>query len=146
MTNLRQAVRILSKGKYTIGPEGTITSEDAVILEELLTADINRRNPGFTGSDLIRFKAYFILDALSNSSGTGQVIEKTVKDTRWKVAKSSGQSIWMDYIDQMIAEYHKARSDNFVPSGVSRCDSTVKGFDNSEIKQYGEPSESYSSL
>ena len=140
MSSVAQAVRVLSKGKYSIGPEGTITTEDFNVLLGLLSGDITRRNPGFTGSDLIRFQAYFVLDALATSSGSGQIIEKTVKDTRWKTSTPANTSQWMDYVDQMIAEYSKPKACTAIPAGVARCDSEMKGFDSTEPKQYGEPS------
>lgn len=141
MSTVAQAVRVLSKGKYTIGPEGTITNEDFSVLLDLLSSEITRRNPGFTGSELVRFQAYFVLDSLANSSGAGQVIEKTVKDVRWKTSTPNNSSQWMDYVDQMISEYSKPKACSMVPVGVARCDSTVKGFDNSTVKQYGSPSD-----
>lgn len=134
---LYQAIRVLSKGKYTVGPEGTISSEDAAILEELLADEINRRNPGFAGSDLIRFKAYHMLDAIVNFAGSGTIIDKTVKDTRWKVATPKASSQWMEYADKMIAGYRNG----LMPTGVARCDSEMAGFDSSTIQQYGEPSD-----
>lgn len=134
-----QAVRILSKGKYSIGPEGTISTEDAAVLEELLADEVSLKDPGFSPTELVRFKAYLMLDVFANSPGTGNIIEKKVNLVAWKVARSSVKgttSVWFDLAERMILNHGKS----IVPSGVERCDSTVKGLDSTEIEQYGEPS------
>jgi hypothetical protein len=135
MTNIAQAVRILSRGKVTVGPEGTISSEDLDGLLELLQPEINRMNPGFTGSELNRFSALFVLDSISPEN----IIEKQVKDTRWKVAPPKSSSQWRDKILLMIASF-QSTTYSVIPSGVARCDSLMKGFDNTVITQYGDPS------
>jgi hypothetical protein len=137
MTNIAQAVRILSRGKVTVGPEGTISSEDLDILLGMLQPEIDRMNPGFTGSELSRFSALFVLDSLSTQSGN--IIEKQVNDTRWKVAPAKSSSQWMDKILLMIASFHSTTY-SVIPTGVARCDSLMTGFDNTEITQYGDPS------
>ena len=136
---LIQAVRILSKGKYTIGPEGTISTEDAALLEEMIAGEVARKDPGFSTADLIRYKAYLILDILSNTGGTGNIVEKKVKDVAWKIAKSSNKgstSMWYDYAEKMIAEFGKTT----MPAGVSRSDAYFKGFDSNPVDVSGEPS------
>lgn len=140
MTTLAQAVRVLSQGKYSIGPEGTVSTEDAAILEGLLASEIARKDPGFSADELVRFKAYHILDALSNSAGTGTIVEKKVKDVQWKLAKPIGKdssSIWMDYANIMISKFGKST----MPQGVTRCDSYIHGLDSTEVIQYGDPSD-----
>jgi hypothetical protein len=126
MTNIAQAVRILSGGKITVGPEGTISEEDLDVLLGLLQPEIDRMNPGFTGNELLLFTGYYCLDALETRNGA-QVVEKQVKDTHWKVARPTSSSTWMDKAQLMIKKF---TYNSFVPSGVARCDSTVKGFDN----------------
>lgn len=133
-----QAVRILSKGKYTIGPEGTISSEDYALLEELITDEVNRKNPGFSATDLVRYKAYLILDILSNTGGTGFITEKKVKDVSWKISKSGNKestSIWYDYAEKMIAEFGKTT----MPAGVSRSDAYFQGLDSNPVDVSGDP-------
>lgn len=134
---LAQAVRVLSKGKYSIGPEGTIPTEDATILDEMLTPEINRINPGFTGSELMRFRAYLFLDAFVNSPGNGVITEKTVKDTRWKIKSPTASSQWMEYAQKMIAGYGVSKA----PAGTSRADSDMRGLDSNRVEQSGEPAE-----
>lgn len=133
-----QAVRILSKGKYTIGPEGTISSEDYALLDELIAEEVSRKDPGFTATDLVRYKAYLILDILSNTGGTGFVTEKKVNLVSWKIAKSDvkgSTSLWYDYAEKMIAEYGK----NTMPAGVSRSDAYFQGFDSNPVDVSGDP-------
>lgn len=137
--SIAQAVRILSNGKYTIGPEGTISTEDFVLLEELIADEVAIKDPGFSTAELVRFKAYLVLDILSNTSGMGNIIEKKVKDVSWKLARSSikgSTSMWMDFAEKMIAQHGRSIS----PSGVARCDAYVHGLDSTTIDQYGEPS------
>lgn len=135
---LAQAIRVLSKGKYTIGLEGTITTEDATALSEMLEPEVTRLNPGFTGSELMRFRAYLFLDTLTNFAGNGVVVEKTVKDTRWKIKSPTASSQWMEYANKMIEEF----GGTVAPSGVSRSDAGVRGLDSNNVEQYGDPSES----
>jgi hypothetical protein len=137
---LAQAVKVLSNGKYTIGIGGTISDDDAAVLVSLLIGEITRKDPGFSTDELVRFKAYHVLDALANSPGLGTIVEKKVKDVQWKIAKPSGKhstSLWMDYADKMIAQFGK----NTMPAGVARCDSLVQGLDSTVIEQYGDPSD-----
>ncbi|HEX2955693.1 MAG TPA: hypothetical protein VHO70_02610 [Chitinispirillaceae bacterium] len=141
VATIAQVVRVLSKGKYTIGPEGTISSEDAEILEELLADEVSRKDPGFSAAELVRYKAYLILDVIVNSGGTGNIVEKKVKDTAWKIARSSiprSTSVWYDYSEKMIAQH----SGNVMPSGVARSDAYVHGLDSTDIAQYGDPASS----
>jgi hypothetical protein len=143
MTTLAQAVSVLSRNKWTVGANGKITHEALAVLESLLDGDVTRMNPGFTGESLIRFKAYFVLHELETSPGNGQIIEKTVKDTRWKIAQSKTGSQWMDKIDLMIAEYNKKSVANTAFSRVTRSDAVMKSlqFDNTGSPQYGDPSQ-----
>ncbi|MDD2299234.1 MAG: hypothetical protein PHN69_04075 [Candidatus Pacebacteria bacterium] len=136
-----QAVRILSKGKYTIGPEGTISSEDYALLDELIAEEVSRKDPGFTATDLVRYKAYLILDILSNTGGTGFVTEKKVNLVSWKISKSDvkgSTSLWYDYAEKMISEYGK----NTMPAGVSRSDAYFQGFDSNPVDVSGDPANS----
>lgn len=133
-------MRILSNGKYTVGPEGTISTADADLLESMIADEVSRKDPGFSASELVRFKAYMILDILSNSSGTGNIIEKKVKDTAWKVARSSvknSTSVWMDFAEKMISNF----GNSTMPAGTARCDAYVHGLDSTDVEQYGEPSD-----
>ena len=139
VVTVAQAVRILSKGLYSIGPEGTISTEDALLLEELMAGEVSRKDPGFTAAELVRYRAYLILDVLSNSSGMGIIVEKKVNLVAWKLAKSSNKgstSMWSDYAAKMIAEFGKGT----MPSGVMASDAFMHGLDSTEITQYGEPS------
>lgn len=133
-----QAVRILSKGKYSIGPEGTISSEDYALLEELIAEEVNRKDPGFSATDLVRYKAYLVLDILSNTGGTGFITEKKVKDVSWKIGKSSNKgstSLWYDYAEKMIAEFGKST----MPAGVARSDAYFQGLDSNPVDVTGDP-------
>lgn len=132
---LAQAIRVLSNGKYSVGLDGTISSEDATVLETLLAPEVERLDPGFSADELVRFKAYLMLDALSNSSGNGSIVEKTVKDVRWKIKSPKSSSQWMEYAEKMLSGHSKSYS----PSGVARCDAYVTGLDSTAITQYGEP-------
>ena len=137
---LAQAVKVLSNGRYTIGIGGTISDDDAAVLESLLIGEITRKDPGFSANDLVRFKAYHMLDAIVNSPGLGTIVEKKVKDVQWKLAKPTGKnstSLWMDYADKMIAQFGKTTK----PMGVARCDSQAQGLDSTVIEQYGDPSD-----
>ncbi|MCK9310677.1 MAG: hypothetical protein M0P26_00200 [Bacteroidales bacterium] len=133
-----QAVRILSKGKYTIGPEGTISTEDYTVLEEFIAEEAVKKDPGFSAVDLVRYKAYLILDILSNTGGTGFITEKKVKDVSWKIGKSNNKgstSLWYDFSERMIADFGKST----MPAGVSRSDSYFQGLDSNPIDVTGEP-------
>lgn len=143
MSDLEDAIEALTLGEVTIGSASTdkITSAQLTLLETLTSSTVSRMNPGFTGYDLILFKARIILDLYSNSPGSGQITEKTVKDTRWKVAQSKSSSVWMDQAMRQISDYRESVSRNLVPSGVARSDAQMKGFDNTTIKQYGSPSD-----
>lgn len=139
---IAQAVRILSKGTYTIGPEGTISTEDELLLEEMLADEISRNNPGFSASELVRYKAYLILDILANTPGIGMITEKKVNLVSWKIAKSSNKnatSMWSDYAAKMIAEFGKGT----MPSGVARSDAYAHGLDSTDVEQFGIPSTLY---
>lgn len=138
VATLAQAVRILSDGDYTIGPEGTISTEDAAILEEMIADEIARKDPGFSPAELVRFKAYYILDILTNSDGIGNITEKKVKDVSWKVSSRTAKgstSLWMDFAEKMVSGFSNGK----MPSGVARCDAYVHGLDSTTIDQYGEP-------
>jgi hypothetical protein len=142
LTQLATAIRVLSKGKYTVGPEGTVTSEDLAALEGLLAGDIELMNPGFTGEALIRFKAYFVLDTLDTASGDSMIIQKMVKDVNWKVKPSKSSSIWMDKVFSMITLFKNYVRNDTAYAGVVRADSEMKRlqFDNTGSPQYGNPS------
>jgi hypothetical protein len=138
VATLEQVIRVLSSGKYTIGTDGTITSEDAAILEELLADEIRQKDPGFSAIELVRFKAYLILDILANSNGTGNIVEKKVNLVSWKVARSQikgSSSVWYDFAEKMIANHRMGK----MPSGVARSDSYVHGLDSTDVAQYGDP-------
>lgn len=135
---LYQAIRILSKGKYSVGPEGTMSTEDAVLLDELIEPEVVAKDPGFSAAERIRYKAYLFLDVMANTGGTGNIVEKKVKDFQWKVAQSktkNSTSTWYDFAERMLADF----GGSVAPSGVARCDSDAKGFDSTSITQYGEP-------
>jgi hypothetical protein len=125
---------------YPVGDTATdkITNAQLTLLSALTSAQVTRLNPGFTGDELLLFQAYIILDRWENRSGKGQITEKTVKDTRWAVKGTSNTSVWMDLAKQMISDYKEKNSVSLYPSGVVRSDYDVKGFDNSEISQYGD--------
>lgn len=129
---------------YKVGDAATdnISLAQLALLESATASKVTRLNPGFAGTELNLFKMYIILDAWSTRSGSGQIIEKTVKDTRWKVSEAKSSSQWMDKALQMRAEYLQINSVNIAPKGVSRCDYDMKGFDNTTIRQWGDPSAS----
>jgi hypothetical protein len=133
-----QAVRILSKGKYTIGPEGTISSEDYVLLEEFIAEKVKRKDPGFSVTDLVWYKAYLVLDVLSNTGGTGVVTEKKVKDVSWKIGRSDikgSTSVWYDCAEKMISDFGKST----MPAGIARSDSYFQGLDSNPVDVTGDP-------
>jgi hypothetical protein len=141
-TNLvAKAIRLLTKGRIAYTPEGSTTHEDLNDLIELLKGEITRNNPGFTGFELARFTACFVLDSFENSSGNGQIIEKTVNDTRWKVAPAQTSSYWRDEIHRMIAEFRMVSAYPKAYMGVERSDADMKAlrFDNTGSPQYGNP-------
>jgi hypothetical protein len=135
-----QTISILSNGKYTVGPGGTVSTEDEAILESLIADEVARKNPGFSETELVRYKAYLILDILSNTPGMGSIVEKKVNLVSWKIAKSSvkgSTSVWMDFAERMISGFGTAT----MPAGVSRADAYVNGLDSTEVAQYGGPSD-----
>jgi hypothetical protein len=125
---------------YKVGDTATdnITTTQLTLLSALTSAKVTRLNPGFAGDELLLFQAYIVLDTWENRSGKGQITEKTVKDTRWAVKTTSSTSVWMDLAKQMISEYKENQSIVLYPSGVVRSDYDVKGFDSTEITQYGD--------
>lgn len=125
---------------YTVGDSSTdkISNAQLTLLASLTSAQVTRLDPGFTGNELLLFQAYIILDKFENRTGKGQITEKTVKDTRWAIKENLSTSVWMDLAKQMISEYKENRSVSLYPSGVSRCDSTMKGFDSTEVTQWGD--------
>jgi hypothetical protein len=129
---------------YKVGDTATdnITTTQLTLLSALTSAKVTRLNPGFAGDELLLFQAYIVLDTWENRSGKGQITEKTVKDTRWAVKTTSSTSVWMDLAKQMISEYKENQSIVLYPSGVVRSDYDVKGFDSTEITQYGDLSDS----
>lgn len=135
---LADIIELISK--YKVGDTATddITNAQLSLLESSTSARVTRLNPGFTSNELLLFTGYICLDAWESRSP--EIVEKTVKDTRWKVKSSSTTSQWMDKALQMRAEFISTNGLNIVPSGVARCDSTMKGFDNTEVKQWGDPS------
>ena len=125
---------------YKVGDTTTdnISNAQLTLLTSLTSATVTRMNPGFTGDELLLFRAYIILDIWENRSGKGQITEKTVKDTRWAVKASSSTSVWMELAKTMIVEYKQEKSVTVCPSGVARCDSTMKGLDSTEMQQWGD--------
>jgi len=123
---------------YTVGYSEDISLDQLDLLTSLTSALVTRMNPGFTGDELLLFQAYLILDRWENRTGKGQITEKTVKDTRWKVKTTTSTSTWMDLAKQMIADYKENASVSVYPSGVARSDSLMKGLDSTEPTQWGD--------
>jgi hypothetical protein len=143
MTSLALMISILSNNKYTFGVGGTYSSTDLAELEAVTLGVVKRLNTvGFAGDDLVLLKSYVILDVLSTTSGAGQVIEKTVKDTRWKVQASTSSSPWMDKAYRMVADAKVDTLSTTQFTQVLRCDANMERLqlDNTGSPQYGDPS------
>jgi hypothetical protein len=156
-SRLADVIELISPYKVGNSETDDISKDQLTLLESVTASRVSRLNVGFTGDELLIFKGYIILDAWTTRDKTGtmagaQVLEETVKDSRWKVAPAATTSAWLDKALQMRAEYMKIKDEtikeekrlsslNFVPKGVSRCDYNMTGFDNTTIKQYGDPSE-----
>lgn len=142
MSDITDAIEALTLGRVTVGDSSNKMPTSLFSILESGTSDMAARmNPGFKGMELAFFKARLILDLYVNSGGSGSVFEKTVKDTRWKTTEAKSSSFWMDQALQQIDQFNKNVSQKRAPSGVCRCDFDVKGFDNSSIVQYGDPSD-----
>jgi hypothetical protein len=141
MTTISQAILVLSKGNWSAGPNGNIPTDDLTTLESLLAGEITLLNPGYTGESLVTFKAYRILHELETSKGTGQITEKTVKDTRWKIAQSKSGSEWLDKFNMMVANYSSGTVKKMALTQVTRSDAEMERleFDNNGTPQYGDP-------
>jgi hypothetical protein len=137
---LADTIELISK--YKVGDTATddISNAQLALLEASTAARVTRLNPGFTSAELQLFTGYICLDAWE--SRNPEIVEKTVKDVRWKVKSSSSTSSWLDKAMQMRNEYITMNGINIAPSGVSRCDYDMKGFDSTDVKQWGDPSAS----
>jgi hypothetical protein len=136
-------ISVLTNGKIKFGPGGTRTTEELRVLESATLGTVNRLNtPHFTGDDLILLKSYIILATISDPGGSGQIIEKTVKDTRWKVQASKSVSPWMDKAYRMIEDAKSSTMNTIAFSQVLRSDAVMKSLqlDNTGSPQYGDPS------
>jgi hypothetical protein len=133
-------ISILSGGEYTFGPDGKYSTKDLDFLETSTRGIVSRINTAnFKGDDLLVLQSYIILDVLSSTSGTGQVIEKTVKDSRWKVQPAKTSSYWMDKAYRMVADALVSSQNGFTCSKVTRLDAYLKNMalDNTKIQNYG---------
>jgi hypothetical protein len=142
MATLPQVINVLSNGKFTVGANGNVSTDQLSVLEEIVADDVAQANPGFTGNQLLTFKSCYILHILDNNKGSGQVIEKTVKDTRWKLQSFGGTSYWMTYAANMVAQFKSNAVYNIAFSQVLRSDAVMERLqlDNTGSPQYGDPS------
>lgn len=140
MSSLAQMIGLVSKGEYTYGPGCKYSTSDLSLLESSTAGTVNRLNtPGFSGDELLLFKTYIILDLLTG--GTGQIVEKTIKDASWKLQSSKSSSGWMDKALAMIAYSKNGIAISISFTGVERSDAVMERLwlDNTGYPQYGNP-------
>jgi hypothetical protein len=140
MSSLAQLINLVSKGEVTFGAGCKYSITELNLLESSTLGTVNRMNtPGFTGDELLLFKAYIILDVIT--SGSGQLIEKTVKDVRWKVQPGRSSSTWMDKALAMIDNAKNVNVSTTAFTQVERSDAVMRSLqmDNTGSPQYGNP-------
>jgi hypothetical protein len=140
---LSKTVNMLSADvKFGIGYDYSL--DDLSYMESMVAGDLARMTLGiqFNDMDLEELEAYLILDRLSSTAGTGQVIREHIFDNEYQTKPFKSTSYWMERANQKVADARASRSINIIQRGVERSDVDMRALrnDNTLSPQYGNPS------
>lgn len=119
--------------EYTAGPGCEISTDELAIYKEIVTDELNRLNPGFSGNALLRLEAYLIADLIECKDPDTEIQSEQIGDHRWTFAQSKTSSRWMDKALAMIPNYKPEFG------GVERSDSRMSSMATDQIRpeEYG---------
>lgn len=137
-----EAIELLSF--YKVGPDQDISFEDLIKYESAVSAKVQRKNPGFTGDELVIYTAYHILDLKDNKPGTGPVLQNSTEGNSYRVKDIKTSSYWMDCAAQMEVELlaENAESGSMIneEGGVTRADASMPELsDGLYVRNYPNP-------
>lgn len=128
MTALTMKETVEAISDYLIGTGKDITDAQLITYQALVSTEVTRLNPGFTGDELTKFTAYFVLDLYGNKSGTIPIMEK-IRDNQYNLKAPLSSSFWKDQALGMIAQYQtNSNSYGNDEDGVNRIDSDMPEF------------------